>query len=76
MMRRVHDKARVHVAIGMMGVAALGMFANAVIGKRAVKAGDTIEKRNREYQMEYNKRKEEELSKKQWTPLFSLQLCS
>lgn len=33
MMRRVHDKARVHVALGMMGVAALGMFANAIIGK-------------------------------------------
>lgn len=35
------------------------------LGKRAAKAGDTIEKRNQQYQLEYNKRKEAELAKQQ-----------
>lgn len=60
----VLDQARVHVSLGMMFLAAVGMFANAVIGKRNAKAGDTMEKRIQEYQTNYNKRKEKELHEK------------
>ena len=64
MMRRVHDRARVHVSLGMMVVAGVAMFANAVIGKQEAKAGNTMEKQAQAYQESYNKRKEEELAKK------------
>ena len=61
MMRRVHDRTRVHVSIGMMIFAGVGFATSAVINKRRVKQGNTMEKMTSEYQMEYNKRKDGEL---------------
>ena len=62
MMRGVHDKARVHVALGIMALSAFGMFVNAVIGKRNARQGDSLEKRMLDYQAQYNARKEQELA--------------
>lgn len=62
MMRRVHDKARIHVAIIIMALSGIGMFTNAMIGKYQAKQGYSIEKAVADYQQEYNKRKEQELS--------------
>lgn len=58
MMRRVHDRARVHVSIGMMFLAAAGMFANALLGKYNASHGLTLEKIAQDYQSQYKQRKE------------------
>lgn len=56
MMRGVHDKARVHFSIFMMGAAAFGMAVNAFIAKRLVKQGESLEKQFQEQQAEYNRK--------------------
>ncbi|OTF70971.1 DUF1075 domain containing protein [Euroglyphus maynei] len=44
-----------------MILSGIGMFSNAMIGKYQAKQGHSIEKAAMEYQLEYNKRKEQEL---------------
>ena len=61
MMRRIHEKARIHTAIVIMILSGVGMFTNAMIGKYQAKQGYSVEKAASEYQQEYNKRKEKEL---------------
>ncbi|KPM04025.1 mitochondrial import receptor subunit TOM6 [Sarcoptes scabiei] len=44
-MKRIHDRARVHLCFILMGLSGIGMFSWALIGKYQAKKGYSIEQR-------------------------------
>lgn len=56
MMRRVHDKARVHFSIALMVISAAGMFGSSLLGKYKSHHGQTLNTQQ-EYMKQYNENK-------------------
>ena len=53
-MKKVHNKARVHGSLVLMGVFMVVFIGTAIEGKRAVKRGDSLVKRNEDFHRDYN----------------------
>lgn len=56
MIRKVHDKARVHFSLITVGFTIVGLVWSIVSAKSELRRGESIEKRSIERQREYNEK--------------------
>ncbi|XP_054165853.1 UPF0389 protein CG9231-like [Oppia nitens] len=56
MMKKVHNKARVHGSLLMMAMAIVGFIGTSFMAKRAIKRGESIEKINEDFHKNYRQK--------------------
>lgn len=54
MMKKVHNRARVHGSLVMMGLAIVGYIGVVIHSKNAVRRGESVEKLNYEFHRDYS----------------------
>lgn len=55
-MKKVHNKARVHGSLIMMGLTIVGYIGVVIQGKRAAQRGETIDKMNEQFHKDWERK--------------------